>query len=111
MSLNINIPDGPYDYQPLYEALFDPSDQGADASAFYVDLQDTVGRALGTLPERSAHIPAMRYGFAGQDPHTLEECGAVLGVTRERIRHLEVKAIAELRLIAEFMAESVAAKQ
>ena len=39
----------------------------------------------------------MRFGIGGAGEHTLEEVGKVFGVTRERIRQIEAKALAKLR--------------
>jgi RNA polymerase primary sigma factor len=39
----------------------------------------------------------MRFGFLGQEPGTLEEVGRIFGVTRERIRQIEGKALSKLR--------------
>ncbi|MEE6286967.1 RNA polymerase sigma factor [Georgenia sp. MJ173] len=52
---------------------------------------------LDTLSEREAGIIAMRYGLDGGGARTLEEIGQVYGVTRERIRQIEAKAMAKLR--------------
>jgi RNA polymerase primary sigma factor len=42
----------------------------------------------------------MRFGLEGQHPHTLEQVGAGLGITRERVRQLETRALRELRAVA-----------
>ncbi|MER7581499.1 sigma-70 family RNA polymerase sigma factor [Kitasatospora sp. NPDC097691] len=47
--------------------------------------------AIAALPERYARIVTRRYGLDGQDPATLDELGKDLGITRERVRQLEVK--------------------
>ncbi|WP_144055876.1 sigma-70 family RNA polymerase sigma factor [Octadecabacter arcticus] len=52
---------------------------------------------LEDLPERHADIIVRRFGLDGNDEMTLEQCGQVYGVTRERIRQLEAKAIDWLR--------------
>ncbi|MGY1663874.1 sigma factor-like helix-turn-helix DNA-binding protein, partial [Geodermatophilus sp. SYSU D00705] len=49
--------------------------------------------ALSSLPAREAAVLRMRFGFDSYDPMTLEEIGAEFGVTRERIRQLEVKSL------------------
>ena len=54
-------------------------------------------RALRTLPERERMILALRFGLAGEEPMTLERIGERFGLTRERIRQLEGKALAKLR--------------
>jgi RNA polymerase primary sigma factor len=42
----------------------------------------------------------MRFGLEGQTPKTLEEVGTDLGITRERVRQLESRALRELRTVA-----------
>ena len=58
--------------------------------------QDAVGDALRTLSERSRLVIEMRYGLNGRQPQYLDEVGAVLGVTRERVRQLENRALQQL---------------
>ena len=52
------------------------------------------------LDERSKSIMIMRYGLFGGKPHTLEECGVANGVTRERVRQIEKKALQKLAICA-----------
>jgi RNA polymerase primary sigma factor len=47
---------------------------------------------LSILPKRSQNILKLRLGLDGEYPHTLEEVGTIFGVTRERIRQIELKA-------------------
>jgi RNA polymerase sigma factor (sigma-70 family) len=49
------------------------------------------------LSEREIQVIKMRFGIGGVDPMTLEQVGEHLGVTRERIRQIESKALAKLR--------------
>ncbi len=49
------------------------------------------------LSPREAKVIAMRFGLAGHTDHTLEEVGQQFGVTRERIRQIEAKALNKLR--------------
>jgi RNA polymerase primary sigma factor len=53
--------------------------------------------ALATLSEREAEVMRMRFGLTDGEPRTLEEIGQVQGVTRERIRQIESKALSKLR--------------
>lgn len=75
-----------------------PDDDAPDLAEGLVfeDLQNALTSILGTLPEREVGIVIRRHGYLG-DPMTLEQVGAVYGVTRERIRQLEKKAMARLR--------------
>ncbi|WP_406516453.1 RNA polymerase sigma factor RpoD/SigA [Streptomyces sp. NBC_00134] len=61
------------------------------------ELQARVRLALEGLVERERHVLIRRTGLDGDEPATLEELGAVFGVTRERIRQVESKAKAKFR--------------
>jgi RNA polymerase primary sigma factor len=65
----------------------------AEASA----LARSVTEALAGLTPREQRILRMRFGIGGAGDHTLEEVGQVFGVTRERIRQIEAKALEKLR--------------
>lgn len=57
-----------------------------------------VREAVATLGEREATVLRLRFGLdAGSDPRTLDQVGAALGITRERVRQLELRALSELR--------------
>jgi RNA polymerase primary sigma factor len=56
--------------------------------------------ALEQLNPRMRRVLTLRFGLDGEPPQTLEEVGAQLGITRERVRQLETRALRELRLAA-----------
>ncbi len=60
-------------------------------------LAEALGDILSTLSEREADVLKMRFGMYDGRTHTLEEVGQIFGVTRERIRQIENKAIRKLR--------------
>jgi RNA polymerase primary sigma factor len=66
-----------------------------DAVSFTL-LQDDLRLVLATLSEREAGIVRLRFGLDGQ-PRTLDQIGHIYGVSRERIRQIEAKAMAKLR--------------
>jgi RNA polymerase primary sigma factor len=65
----------------------------AEASA----LQSAVAEAIGDLTPREQRVLRLRFGLGGAGDHTLEEIGKEFGVTRERIRQIEMKALEKLR--------------
>jgi len=60
-------------------------------------LREDIERMLTTLTWREARVVSMRFGLRGDRGHTLEEVGKKLGVTRERARQIECKALRKLR--------------
>ena len=63
----------------------------------YQTMIETVHRALAGLEPREARVLALRFGLAEGRPHTLDEIGRDVGLTRERIRQIEKEALAKLR--------------
>jgi RNA polymerase primary sigma factor len=70
--------------------------QPGEAASFTL-LQEQLHSVLGTLSEREAGVVSMRFGLTDGQPKTLDEIGKVYGVTRERIRQIESKAMSKLR--------------
>jgi RNA polymerase primary sigma factor len=66
-------------------------------SVFNVTLQDLLDRSLDELSDREQRIIRMRFGLNGTSPLTLEEIGKILGITRERVRQIQNKAILKMR--------------
>jgi RNA polymerase primary sigma factor len=66
-------------------------------SAYQSMLKDKIEEVLGTLTPREARILSMRFGLETGIPYTLEEVGEKFGLTRERIRQIEGKALRRLR--------------
>ncbi|MFH0945595.1 MAG: sigma-70 family RNA polymerase sigma factor [Planctomycetota bacterium] len=60
-------------------------------------LRCRLNRMLGQLPEREQHVISLRYGLDGRSPHTLEEVGRILDISRERVRQLQLRAIDQMR--------------
>jgi RNA polymerase primary sigma factor len=60
-------------------------------------LEEDIGSALSELSEREASIIKLRFGLEGNRSHTLKELGEIFGVTRERIRQIQQKALRKLR--------------
>jgi RNA polymerase primary sigma factor len=68
---------------------------------FSMALQDTLSSVLKNLSQREITIIQLRYGLNGEGPRTLEETGKLLGITRERVRQIQEKAIQKLKELQE----------
>jgi RNA polymerase primary sigma factor len=97
VSLETPVGDGESLYGDLIEDTHSERPDTATAEA----LRSTeLAEALEHLNPRMRHVLARRFGLDGFSPQTLEEVGAGLGITRERVRQLESRALRELRLVA-----------
>jgi RNA polymerase primary sigma factor len=63
-------------------------------------LREAAGKVLSGLTPREERIIRMRFGIGSSSEHTLEEVGKTFGVTRERIRQIEAKALRKLKMSA-----------
>jgi RNA polymerase primary sigma factor len=74
----------------------DPARQ-PEAIASEKIMKEDLAKTLAGLPERERHIIELRYGLHGHEPMTLEQVGQTFGVTRERIRQMEIKTLRRLQ--------------
>jgi RNA polymerase primary sigma factor len=81
----------------LGDLIEDESSGAPFETAFQLALQDTLMKVLENLSEREMRIIQLRFGLAGEGPYTLEETGKFLGITRERVRQIQEKALEKLR--------------
>ena len=81
----------------LSDLIEDEASVAPAERAFRLTVQDHIRDALGVLSEREKHIIKLRFGIGSEGPYTLEETGKRLGITRERVRQLQEKAIRKLR--------------
>jgi RNA polymerase primary sigma factor len=81
----------------LADFIPDPHALDADDAAASGMLRDQIASALDQLTERERKVLELRYGLSDGQPRTLEEVGKAFGVTRERVRQIEVKALRKLR--------------
>ena len=96
-TLSLDTPVG--DEEDTSIGSFVPDDRNpgpADATSNAM-LAEALKEILDTLTEREADVLRMRFGMYDGRTHTLEEVGQIFGVTRERIRQIENKAIRKLR--------------
>jgi len=97
VSLETPVGDGESMYADLIEDL--NSDRPDDTTAN--KLRGTeLAAALQQLNPRMRRVLSLRFGLNGEAPQTLEQVGRELGITRERVRQLESRALRELRMSA-----------
>jgi RNA polymerase primary sigma factor len=97
VSLETPVGDGESMYADLIE---DVHSERPDESTSKKLSQTELAEALQRLNPRMRRVLALRFGLDGEPPQTLEEVGAGLGITRERVRQLESRALRELRTVA-----------
>jgi RNA polymerase primary sigma factor len=82
-----------------------PSEGPGPDDIVHVSLrEDAVRRAIGELPERERIVLGMRYGLEGGEPTPLREIGRKLGITPERVRQIESRALGRLGRMREVAA-------
>jgi RNA polymerase primary sigma factor len=97
VSLETPVGDGESLYGDLIEDT--KSDRPDAATAKILRSRELAG-ALERLNPRMRRVLALRFGLDGESPQTLEQVGSGLGITRERVRQLESRALRELRNVA-----------
>ena len=97
VSLETPVGDGESLYGDLIEDPNADAPEGVTADRLRTK---ELTHALARLNPRMRHVLALRFGLDGNVPQTLEEVGAGLGITRERVRQLEARALRELRTVA-----------
>ncbi len=96
-TLSLETPIGDDEESSLGDFIEDERSPSPSDSAIEKDLSDQTNVVLDTLTAREEKVLRMRFGIGERQDYTLEEVGRVLGVTRERVRQIEAKAIRRLR--------------
>lgn len=81
----------------MYDVLLSSETPSPDRGLLNDSLRKEIERALATLTIREAAIIRLYFGLNGKHPHTLEEIGEELDLTRERVRQIKEKAIKRLK--------------
>jgi len=95
--VSLDNPVGDDEDTRLGDLIEDAEAPAASDALEYQTMIETVHRALAGLDPREARVLALRFGLAEGRPHTLDEIGRDVGLTRERIRQIEKEALAKLR--------------
>ena len=96
-TLSLDTPVGDEEDTTIGSFVEDDNTPGPADATSNTMLAEALAEILDTLTERESDVLKMRFGMYDGRTHTLEEVGQIFGVTRERIRQIENKAIRKLR--------------
>ncbi len=81
----------------MYEVIYNDDDNTPENNLLYDSLKNEIERTIATLPEREAEVIVHYFGLNGLQPHTLEEIGEKLNLTRERARQIKERGLRHLK--------------
>ena len=96
--------DAPLDDDPdrsLLDAIADDRTPGPEGMLQREDLRVIIQQWLGGLSDKQRQVVERRFGLNGREVATLEEVGTDIGVTRERVRQIQVEALKHLKIVLE----------
>ena len=95
--VSLETPIGENGEDSLGDLVEDQSEATPEEAMDILVRKEEVDELLETLNDRERRVIRLRYGLEGSRSHTLEEIGEMLGVTRERVRQIEARAMEKLR--------------
>ncbi len=96
-TVSLEAPVGEEEDSRLGDFILDEDTLSPEEQAAFQLLKENIREVLNSLTPREQKILKMRFGIDSGKTHTLEEVGSEFGVTRERIRQIEAKALSKLR--------------
>ncbi len=100
-TLSLDTPMGDESEKPLLEALADNESEEPAIELENNNLYTRLNACLQNLNDKQRSILAQRFGLYGYEEATLEEVGQKVGLTRERVRQIQVEALKQLRQVLE----------
>ncbi|MCU7977184.1 RNA polymerase sigma factor RpoS [Shewanella sp. SW36] len=94
---SVDTPLGGDNEKALLDVLADDDSVGPDYKVQDEDISNSVVKWLNELNTKQREVLARRFGLLGYEPSTLEDVGAEIGLTRERVRQIQVEALKRLR--------------
>ncbi|MGI0115995.1 RNA polymerase sigma factor RpoS [Zooshikella sp. RANM57] len=98
---SVDTPLGPDSDKSILDTISDENDADPAQVLQETDLNSSIDKWLGELSEKQREVIARRFGLRGYETSTLEEVGREIGLTRERVRQIQVEALKRLRVILE----------
>ena len=94
---SVDTPLGGDNEKALLDVLADDDSVGPDYKVQDEDISNSIVKWLNELNTKQREVLARRFGLLGYEPSTLEDVGAEIGLTRERVRQIQVEALKRLR--------------
>ncbi|MBR9830029.1 MAG: RNA polymerase sigma factor RpoS [Oceanospirillales bacterium] len=98
---SVDVPAGQGADKPLLETIADQGATDPETLLQNNNISGNLNRWLGMLPDKHADVLSRRFGLRGYEMSTLEQVGQEIGLTRERVRQIQVEALRKLREIVE----------
>ncbi len=98
---SIDVPGAGGSDKPLLDTLADTEGSDPESLLQTTNISGNLNRWLDMLPDKHAEVIARRFGLRGYEMSTLEEVGNEIGLTRERVRQIQVEGLRKLREIVE----------
>lgn len=98
---SMDTPVGPDSDRSLVDTVADTRESDPSQLLQDTDIKDHIGGWLEELSDKQREVVSRRFGLRGYESSTLEEVGREIGLTRERVRQIQVEALKRLRLIME----------
>ncbi|MDM7861661.1 RNA polymerase sigma factor RpoS [Alteromonas sp. ASW11-36] len=94
---SVDTPIGGDGDKALLDIIADDTEYSPEENLQDSDIKQSIVRWLGELNPKQREVLARRFGLLGYEPSTLEDVGAEIGLTRERVRQIQVEALRRLR--------------
>ena len=98
---SIDVPVSADSDRAVLETIADSSESDPSQLLQEDDIRDSISQWLDQLSEKQREVVTRRFGLRGHESSTLEEVGREIGLTRERVRQIQVEALRRLRQIME----------
>ncbi len=98
---SVDVPVGPDSDRTIVDTIADEHESDPSQLLQDDDIRNSLGIWLDELSEKQREVLSRRFGLRGYESSTLEEVGREIGLTRERVRQIQVEALSRLRTIME----------
>ena len=98
---SVDTPLGPDSDRAVLDTIADTRESDPSQLLQDSDIRDSISHWLDELSDKQREVVSRRFGLRGYESSTLEEVGREIGLTRERVRQIQVEALKRLRQIME----------